>query len=601
LLLGLVACTPGSEAPPPPPVGEAGPTAADAAAFVDRANAELLAAWRAESAAAWANATDLTDEHERAASAASAASMATLTRLIDESVPYAAVVGLDDATARQLGLLRLATSLPAPRDPLRRNELADTAARLESMYGKGKSCDASGACRDLGDLEAVLARGGSPEEQLDAWTAWHSVAPPMKPHYERLVTLANEGARDIGYADVGAMWRSGYDMPPDALVNEVDRLWADVLPLYQKLHCHARARLSAKYGPDVVPPTGPIPAHLTGNMWAQSWENLYPLLEPYPDEPSLDVTAGLRAKGVDEVGMVRMAEGFFTSMGLDPLPATFYERSMFVQPEGKEVVCHASAWDVQWNDDLRIKMCIKVDHEDLVTLHHELGHNYYFHYYNSLPPLFRSGANDGFHEGVGDAVALSLTPGHLQKIGLIAEVSADDHGVVNKQMQDALAKIAFLPFGRLVDQWRWDVFAGRVGPEAYTARWWELRRELQGVAAPTPRNDVEHFDPGAKYHIPGNTPYMRYFMAHVLQFQFHEAMCRAAGHQGPLHTCSVYGSEEAGARLAAMLSRGASAPWQDTLEQLTGTRQMDARPLLNYFEPLSKYLDEQNQGRTCGW
>ncbi|MGB1274288.1 MAG: M2 family metallopeptidase, partial [Nannocystaceae bacterium] len=259
-----------------------------------------------------------------------------------------------------------------------------------------------------------------------------------------------------------------------------------------------------------------------------------------------------------------------------------------------------SAWDVTSNNDLRIKMCIKVDHEDLVTIHHELGHNYYYNSYYTLPILFQNAAHDGFHEGIGDAIALSITPSYLKKVGLLDKVSNTDKAVINSQMQIALDKISFLPFGKLVDQWRWDVFSGKTGSDAYNKRWWQLREEFQGIKAPEPR-DESAFDPGAKYHIPGNTPYARYFLAHILQFQFHKAMCEAAGFKGPLHECSVYGSKEAGTKLRAMLALGQSKPWPDALEKLTGTRKMDASALLEYFAPLRAYLAEQNKGRTCGW
>jgi peptidyl-dipeptidase A len=596
LPLLLAACAP--PAPPPPPPG---PTAADAAAFVQRADDDLRRHIIAREKAGWDYATNITPETEAAAAKAEEAFMAFLSAAVKEARTFDGLADLDADTARKLHLLKLATSLPAPDDAARRSELAGIAAELTGMYGKGKHCAPDGSsCRDLGDLELILAESRDYDAQLEAWAAWRTVSPPMRPKYERFVTLANEGASELGFSNVGAMWRSGYDLPPDAVEAEVERLWKQVEPLYRQLHCHVRAKLTEQYGADKVPPTGPIPAHLTGNMWAQSWENLYPMLEPHPGQPSLDVTKALRDKGYDELKMVRLAEGFFTSMGLDPLPQTFWERSMFTKPEGRDVVCHASAWDVEMNDDLRIKMCIKVDMEDLITLHHELGHNYYFHYYTHQPALYQQGAHDGFHEGIGDTLALSITPAHLHQVGLLDEVSDSDEAVLNKQMLDALQKVAFLPFSRVVDQWRWDVFAGKVQPDAYNAHWWALRERHQGIASPIPRSEAD-FDPGAKYHVPGNTPYLRYFFAHILQFQFHQALCEAAGHQGPLHTCSIHGSKVAGDKLKAMLAMGASRPWPEAMEAVAGTRQMDAGPMLAYFAPLQAWLEEQNAGRECGW
>ncbi len=574
-----------------------------AKAFVRDVDARLRELWVASSKAEWEKSTNITDETEDRAAEANAAVMAYETEAIAEATKFDPILDrLDPATRRQIELLKRTATLPAPKDPKKREELARIAAKLEGMYGKGKYCTKEGGkaiCRDLGALSEILATSRDPKALAEAWVGWRTIAPPMRPLYQRLVELGNEGARALGYGDMGEIWRSRYDMPPEAFEKEVERLWAQVEPLYRALHCHVRARLHEVYG-DRVPLDGPIPAHLLGNMWAQDWSNVYDLVEPYPKAASLDVTRALERKGYDPLKMVQAAEGFFVSLGLDPLPKTFWERSMFEKPEDREVVCHASAWDVNLNDDLRIKMCIKVDHEDFVTIHHELGHNYYYHYYYKLPVLFQAGAHDGFHEAIGDAIALSITPQYLARIGLVDQVATDEKAVLNKQMQDALQKIAFLPFGKLVDQWRWGVFAGRIGPDAYNAGWWKLRTEVQGVAPPVARTEAD-FDPGAKYHVPANVPYMRYFLAHILQFQFHKALCEAAGHTGPLHTCSIYGSKAAGAKLRAMLELGASVPWPDALEKLTGTRTMDAAPLVEYFAPLVAYLEAQNEGRSCGW
>jgi peptidyl-dipeptidase A len=585
----------------PTPVAPAGPTAADAAAFVKRADDGFRQNWIAVETAGWAYSTNITDETEAAAAKADEALMAFISKTVAEAKTFDGVEGIDADTARMLHLIKISTALPAPDDAAKRAELAGLSAELTGMYGKGKHCDPAGQnCRDLGDLEKILAESDDYDALLEAWTAWRTVSPPMRDKYARFAELGNEGARELGFSDLGAMWRSGYDMTPEELEVETDRLWDQVKPLYEQLHCHVRAKLAEKYGADKVPLDGPIPAHLTGNMWAQSWEYLYDDLEPNPGQPSLDITKALVAKGYDEKKMVKAAESFFTSMGMDPLPATFWERSMFTKPEGREVVCHASAWDVEMNDDLRIKMCIRVNMEDFIVIHHELGHNYYYHYYTDKPALYQQGAHDGFHEGIGDTLALSITPAYLNQIGLLDEVSDSPEAVLNKQMLDALQKIAFLPFGRMIDQWRWDVFAGEATPASYNARWWELREKYQGVGAPIARSEAD-FDPGAKYHIPANTPYLRYFLAHILQFQFHKALCEAAGHEGPLHTCSIYGSTEAGDKLKAMLAMGTSRPWPDALEAVAGTRQMDAGPLVEYFAPLQAYLEEQNKDRDCGW
>lgn len=579
------------------------PTAGEATAFAHRADAELRYLWRESSRRAWAYETDLTDAHEAALVEAESANMAWMTENIPKAAAYLKAEGLDESTARQLKILTGATALPAPADAEKREQLAAVAAKLNGMYGKGKHCtdpaDES-TCRDLGDLEQVLRESDDWDAQLDAWQAWRTVSPAMKPHYEQFVALGNEGAAGLGYPDMGELWRGGYDMTPAELEAETERLWQQVKPMYDELHCYARTRLSKKYGKDKVDPKGLIPAHVTGNMWAQSWEGLYPLLEPHPGAVSLDVTGAMEKGGWDPMKIAHTSEDFFTSMGLDPMPETFWERSMFEQPEDREVVCHASAWDVELADDQRVKMCIRPTLDDLVTMHHELGHNYYNHYHTDLPILLQGGAHDGFHEAIGDAIALSITPGYLHKLGLVEAVEETPEAVLNKQMLDALQKVSFLPFGRMIDQWRWDVFSGKVQPADWNDHWWKLRAEYQGIGAPIER-PADAFDPGAKFHIPANTPYLRYFLASILQFQMHEAMCAAAGHEGPLHTCSVYGSKEAGDKMEAVLALGASKPWPDALEAITGTREMDAGPMLEYFAPLRGYLQTQNKRQKCGW
>jgi peptidyl-dipeptidase A len=458
-------------------------------------------------------------------------------------------------------------------------------------------------CRDLEDFETVIDESRDAQALLDAWTGWREVAPRYREAFTRYVELANRGARELGFSDLGALWRSGYDMPPDAFAAELDRLWSQVEPLYDALHCHVRARLAEHYGEKVIDPGAAIPAHLLGNMWAQGWSNVYDLVAPPAVDAGYELGERLRAEGYDAVQMVRAGERFFTSLGLEPLPETFWERSLFTKPADRNVVCHASAWDIDFEDDLRIKMCIEVNAEDFSTIHHELGHNFYQRAYNQLDPLFRDSANDGFHEALGDTIALSVTPAYLQEIGLIEQeppASAD----LALLMRMALDKVAFLPFGLLVDKFRWDVFSGAIPPADYNAGWWRLREQYQGVRAPVER-DESVFDAGAKYHVTANVPYARYFLAHILQFQLHRALCAAAGIEGPLHRCSIYGDEEAGRRLEELMSVGASRPWPEALATITGPgggeATMDATAILDYFAPLARWLDEQNESRACGW
>ncbi|HZY05181.1 MAG TPA: M2 family metallopeptidase [Anaeromyxobacteraceae bacterium] len=607
-LLAVLVRPAAAQAPLQAPPGPAStPTPAEATAFVQRVNEELKRLTVRAATADWIKATDITDDTERNSAAMNEDLMAYLSRTIPEAARFDGAAA-DPETRRMLHLLKLSSSLPAPRDPARRRELAEIAARLEGLYGKGKWCDppspgkAPPACHDILETETIFQKSRDEAALRRAWLGWHSISREMKPLYARLVELGDEGAREIGFEDLGALWRSGYDMTPAELEADVDRLWREVKPLYDELHCYVRGRLQRIYGKGTVPDGKPIPAHLLGNIWAQEWSNLAGDLEPYPGVGSIDLTAALRRQRYDAVKMARRAEGFFTSLGLQPLPKTFWERSMLTKPRDREVVCHASAWDVTSSGDLRIKMCIRPIEEDFITIHHELGHNYYQRAYVGLPFLLQGSANDGFHEALGDTISpLSMTPAYLQSAGLIAEVPRDERAVLNHQMRNALEGIAFLPFGRLVDQWRWEVFSGRLAPDRYNARWWELRRIYQGVDAPAPRDEARDFDPGAKYHVPANVPYLRYFLARIYQYQFHQALCRASGWKGPLHQCSIFGSKEAGKRLQAMMAMGASRPWPDAMEALTGQRRADAGPLVAYYAPLREWLRARNAGRTCGW
>lgn len=592
---------------------KAKPTADDAIKFLAEVDKELRRLWVWTSRASWVNKNFISYDTNNLSSDAEEANMAFLTRVIPEAAKFDNVEGIPPEVRRQLELLKHATSLPAPSDPKKRADLAKISVEMETMYGANKYCPEAKTkltkylpkvkkdeprCLTLEDLSRIIATDRDAAALAEAWEGWHKSARSLRPMYEKFVTLANEGAREIGYADLGKLWNSDYDMTPEAFEKDAERLWTEVKPLYEQLHCYARARLRAKYK---LPATDKkIPAHLLGNMWAQDWANVWDVLEPHKGSGSLDVTAKMKAKKWTEKKVVKTAEDFFVGIGLDPLPKSFWERSLFEKPRDREVVCHASAWDVEYNNDLRIKMCVEINEEDLLTAHHELGHVYYFHYYHKLPMLLQDGANKGFHEGIGDTLALSVTPTYLKGLGLIDKVPNDPKGEINVLMKMATQKVAFLPFGKLVDQWRWDVFAGKTKPAQYNAAWWALREKYQGVSAPAPRTE-EDFDPGAKYHVPSNTSYTRYFLAHIYQFQFHKALCAAAGHKGPLHTCSIANSKAAGDKLRAVLEMGASQPWPEAMKALTGQDKADATAILDYFAPLMKWLQEQNKAEQCGW
>jgi len=570
--------------------------------FIESAETRLLDLWIRLSRANWVHENFITHDTEELAAQADQNVKAASAELSAEARRFDGVK-LPDDVARKIYLLKHSVDIPAPRDHAEQVELSRIVASLDGDYGRGKWCPdgPKGKCLTLNELENILITSRDPEELKRVWVGWHAIAPPMRERYSRLVVLANKGAREMGFDDVGAMWRSGYDLPPDEYAKELDRLWLQVRPLYLSLHAYVRTQLAKKYGPSVVGDGGPIRADLLGNMWAQEWNNIYPLVAPPNADPGYDLTEILKARKMTTQDMVRYGERFFMSLGFPALPGTFWERSLFTQPHDREVVCHASAWDIDFEDDLRIKMCIEPKADDFTTIHHELGHNFYQRAYKAQSPLFRDSANDGFHEAIGDTIALSVTPEYLKQVGLLDTVPppSSDIGLL---LYKALFRVAHVPFALSIDKWRWGVFSGKITPANYNKAWWDLHLEYQGIVPPVPRSEAD-FDPGAKYHIPSNTPYARYFMADILEFQFHRAMCRDAGITGPLHRCSIYNNKQVGAKLAKMLAMGKSRPWPEALEALTGQKQMDASAITDYFAPLQAWLDEQNKQSAAklGW
>ncbi|MDO5505804.1 MAG: M2 family metallopeptidase [Pseudoxanthomonas suwonensis] len=626
-LLSLAACQRTPTDQPAPTATSGAPAGESADEFIARINAELKAMYPQITKPQWLSSTYINEDTQFLAAKANEMYLTRLNEWIEQARRFEGQE-MSPQTARAITLLKLATSMPPPKNPEHLGELTRIATRMEGAYGSGSYCKGEGdarSCRQLGQLEDVLRSSRDYNEQLDAWQGWHGIAPQMREDYARFVELVNEGAGDMGYADAGELWRSGYDMSPAEFSAETDRLWSQVKPLYDQLHCYARTKLEARYPGQGSIEGGLLPAHLMGNMWQQDWSNLWDILQPYPGAGSLDISGSLQqqyqqglstARGAmagqsaDEiqrkaeldiaVKMTERAEDFYTSLGMPKLPASYWQNTQFIKPRDRDVVCHASAWDIDMSGDVRTKMCIKPNEEDFTTIYHELGHVYYYLAYNQLPPLFQGGAHDGFHEAIGDVIVLAMTPQYLQSIGLVGAQQQSNEALINSQMRMALAKVAFMPFGLMIDRWRWGVFDGSITPANYNQAWWMLKRQYQGVAPATPRGE-EFFDAGAKYHVPGNTPYTRYFLSHILQFQMYKALCDASGHTGPLNQCSFYGNKEAGQKFWAMLSQGGSQPWPQTLKELTGGEQMDGSAVLEYFAPLQQWLTEQNAGRQCGW
>ena len=614
-----------SAATPAAPKGET------ADQFIARVNDEFKKMYPEMTAAQWLSSTYINDDSQLLAAKGNERYLTQLNSWIEQAKKFEGQQ-MSPETARAIQLLKLATAMPAPKDPAKLAELTQIATRMEGTYGAGTYCTGEGdakKCRQLGELEDVLRSSRDYDAQLDAWQGWHTIAQPMRKDYTRFVELVNEGSKEMGFADTGEMWRSGYDMTPAEIAAETDRLWGQVKPLYEQLHCYTRTKLQATYGVEKGQVNGLLPAHLMGNMWQQDWGNLWDMLEPYKGAGSLDITGALEKQyqadyqaalakagpgpGTDTLfqaereaqlqvakQMTERAQDFYTSLGMPKLPESYWTKTQFIKPMDRDVVCHASAWDMNMAGDVRTKMCIKPNEEDFTTIYHELGHVYYYLAYNHQPPLFQGGANDGFHEAIGDTIVLAMTPEYLQSIGLVGGQSQSEQALINAQMRMALAKVAFLPFGLMIDRWRWGVFDGSIAPDHYNQAWWELKAKYQGVAPAGARGE-EFFDPGAKYHVPGNTPYTRYFLSHVLQFQFYKGLCDAAGYKGPLYNCSFYGNKAAGQKFWAMLEKGASQPWQATLKELTGGEKMDAGAVLEYFAPLQDWLKQQNEGQTCGW
>ena len=578
-------------------------TKEDAATFLANAEKELAEFADYSARVAWVNANFITDDTDWLVARAGSEGTLMSVRLANATKAYEGQTLTQDQQ-RKMNILRAGITMPAPsagtpeEQKKIADELAEVMTRISSTYGKGKFT-IDGQELNLEQLSEILAKSRDPKKLQQAWEGWHTISVPMKADYARMVEIGTAGARELGFSDIADMWLANYDMPSKDMEATVEKLWGQVKPLYDDLHCYVRGKLNAKYGDAVQPKTGPIRADLLGNMWAQDWGNISDIAAPPASNPGYDLNKVLVAKGYDPIKMVKTGEAFFTSLGLPPLPETFWQRSLITRPRDREVQCHASAWNIDNKDDIRIKMCTQVNAEDFSTVHHELGHNFYQRAYKNQDYLFKNGAHDGFHEAIGDFVALSITPEYLKQLGLISvdPPASADTGLL---MERALEKIAFLPFAIKLDKWRWNVFRGSVTPEQYNQAWWDLSKEYQGIVPPAPR-PADAFDPGAKYHIPGNTPYLRYFLSFILQFQFHKAACEQAGWTGPLHRCSIYNNKAVGEKFIKMLEMGASKPWPDALEAFTGTREMDGSALVSYFAPLQTWLKQQNTSQQCGW
>ncbi|XP_025976569.2 angiotensin-converting enzyme 2 [Dromaius novaehollandiae] len=485
---------------------------------------------------------------------------------------------------------------------------------MSTIYSTGTVCKPSDPFNCLvlePGLDAIMADSTDYHERLWAWEGWRAdVGRLMRPLYEEYVDLKNEAAKLNGYSDYGDYWRANYeaDYPEaykysrDQLIEDVEKTFEQIKPLYEQLHAYVRHRLEQFYGPELISSTGCIPAHLLGDMWGRFWTNLYALTVPYPAKPNIDVTSAMVENNWDVLKIFKTAEAFFASVGLYNMTEGFWNNSMLTEPtDNRKVVCHPTAWDMG-KEDYRIKMCTKVTMDDFLTAHHEMGHIEYDMAYSHLPYLLRSGANEGFHEAVGEIMSLSAaTPQHLKSLGLLEPTFQEDAETeINFLLKQALTIVGTMPFTYMLEKWRWMMFNGKITKQEWMKRWWEMKREIVGVVEPV-LHDETYCDPAALFHVANDYSFIRYYTRTIYQFQFQEALCKAAEHTGPLHTCDITNSTAAGQNLRQMLELGRSKPWTQALESITGEKYMNATPLLNYFEPLFNWLQKNNSGRSVGW
>ncbi|CRK96558.1 CLUMA_CG009925, isoform A [Clunio marinus] len=523
-------------------------------------------------------------------------------KLIDKTSLY------DENLHRQLKLLASIGPSALPADQLDRYNriINDMLAIYNSATICGYEQPFQCSLRLQPHLKEIMAKSRDWDELTWVWTEWRRKAgKPIRDLFEQLTDLTNEAANYNNYKDAAEYWSFQFDTPNFRY--EMEDVWKEILPLYEQLHTYVRRKLREFYGPDKINRNAPLPAHILGNMYGQSW-NILDITVPYPGRSNLDVTPAMRAQGYSPLIMFQLGEEFFTSMNMTAMPPEFWAHSIFEEPVDRPVLCQPSAWDFCNGADYRIKMCTDVTHKDFVTVHHELAHIQYFLNYHNNPKVFRDGANPGFHDAIGDAISLSITPKHLQGLGLIQKSIDDTAHEINFLFAMAMDKVVFLPYALALEQWRFDVFSKKVHKEQFNCHYWLLREKYGGIKPPVLRSELD-FDPGAKYHVPANVPYMKYFFSTVFQFQLHRAMCIASKEfdpsnpSKPLHKCSIYRHHEAGHMLKKLMSKGASQPWQHTIQEVMGEGRLDGSAVREYFKPLEEWLRNENlrNQEYLGW
>ncbi|KAL6112857.1 ace2 [Pungitius sinensis] len=566
------------------------------------------------SLASWAYNTDISAENSDKLSEEGQIWGNFYTKMSEESLQFP----LDQITDPEikLQLVSLQDKGSGALSPDKAAHLSKVMSEMSTIYSTATVCLKDDTdCQTLEPgLEHVMATSKDYFDRLHVWEGWRTnVGKKMRPLYEDYVDLKNEAAKLNGFKDYGAYWRYNYEtMEEDArykytrdqLMEDVRSVYKEIMPLYKELHAYVRAKLVNVY-PGHIDPEGPLPAHLLGDMWGRFWTNLYPLSVPYPEKPDIDVSQAMVNQNWTELEIFKEAEKFFKSVDLYEMFPNFWTNSMLVKPEGeRKVVCHPTAWDMGNKKDFRIKMCTKVNMDDFLTVHHEMGHNQYQMAYRNLSYLLRDGANEGFHEAVGEIMSLSAaTPKHLKSLALLPLDFVDDSETeINFLLKQALTIVATLPFTYMLEEWRWQVFAGNITKDEWMRRWWEMKRELVGVEEPVPRDET-YCDPPALFHVSGDYSFIRYFTRTIYQFQFQKALCDAAGHTGALFKCDITGSKTAGTKLRNMLELGRSQSWTRALDTISGDVKMNARPLLDYFQKLHDWLQAENKKkhRRVGW
>ncbi len=557
--------------------------------------------------AQWTYAIDINNKNKKKAEKANIELQNQLTTILAK-IQHIDKTKLNESQLRILKRLSLANNIPTPPAYLDRTILNTNLSKLSSSYQQGHYCPPSSVqntsskqglktkptCLNLREINYQLANESNAEILAELWLAWHEITKNMKVSFSQVVETANKAAQYKQYRDLSHYWQSKYETPARQHKHDFTQLWQQVKPLYKDLHCYVATQLQTHYKPPTMPKDNSIPIHLLGDLWAQSWLPVLPLIRP--EAPTNSLQTALLDANYTPKKMVKTAEQFFISLGFSPLPLSFWHRSVFTKPKDTNSNCQASAWSIDGKEDLRLKMCININQDDFYTVHHELGHHFYQRSYQQQRLFFRDGAHDGFHEAVGDAIALSITPSYLNEIGLSSKTQPQD--AISPLLEKALTTIPLIAYAYIADIWRWQVFGGEIEKKDWNKHWWNLRKQEQGIIAPHTRTE-KYIDALAKYHLANNIPYSKYFFAAILQFQIHQQLCLDIGHQGQLHKCSIYGNKKAGQRLKKLLEQGASLPWSEQLKQFNGQEKMDGKALVNYFLPLHTWLKRKNEGQEC--